>query len=171
MAVLLGGFQHRENYEHLITTASSSSAPSLQSRDDIFHSSIQSSTRGAVAVFLLSVPYHMVPTSLKGTHNTSHIQHHLADIISLALVDNNVAACVTMIAQEAARSTYRWKGVIHHDEKETILLIKSTVSNEADIIKIVREIHPYDVPELLRLPVQGGFEPYLGWVQSSVRRR
>lgn len=79
------------------------------------------------------------------------------------LVEERLAACVNIVA--GARSIYRWKEKICDDE-ESILLIKTASQPLADFEQRFRELHPYDCPELLRLPIESGLEEYLSWVSE-----
>lgn len=85
--------------------------------------------------------------------------------LARALVDERLAACVTRLP--GATSTYRWEGRVMEDT-EVVLLVKTT----ADRLPVLRErlpaLHPYDVPELVALPVVGGLPAYLEWVRQSV---
>ena len=84
--------------------------------------------------------------------------------IARALVDERLAACVSGIA--AVRSTYRWQEAVHTDTEE-LLLIKTTAAR-FDALKIrLLELHPYELPELVAVPVQRGHEAYLDWVRQG----
>lgn len=80
--------------------------------------------------------------------------------IAETLVSERLVACVNATP---VRSTYRWKGEICRD-REDLLIMKTRESLFARVRDRVREIHPYEVPEILALPVWGGFEGYLRWV-------
>lgn len=82
------------------------------------------------------------------------------------LVENGLAACVNVV--EGIRSIYRWQGTVH-DERETLMIIKTTVARYAALERWIQENHPYDVPEVVALPVAGGAEAYLAWVSGQVR--
>ena len=84
--------------------------------------------------------------------------------ISKALIKKGVAACVTMVT---AGSIFRWKGKTKQSA-EHILLIKTTRSKVGDLKEAIEELHPYDCPELIVLPVIDGLEPYLDWVREEV---
>lgn len=60
-------------------------------------------------------------------------------------------------------SRYWWKGKLE-EEVEALLLIKTVESHVQEVIDALQELHPYDVPELLSLPVEAGAEPYLRWL-------
>jgi len=86
--------------------------------------------------------------------------------ISDALVGERLAACVTVVA--GARSTYRWKGKIER-AREAVLLVKTRAALVRRVERRVRELHPYDVPEILALPVSSGEASYLRWLGESTR--
>jgi periplasmic divalent cation tolerance protein len=82
------------------------------------------------------------------------------------LVEEGLAACGNVLP--AIRSIYRWEGEIH-DDAEAMLVLKT----ERRLVPALKErlpaMHPYQVPELLVLPVEDGLAPYLDWVAASVR--
>jgi periplasmic divalent cation tolerance protein len=86
---------------------------------------------------------------------------HLARL----LVERRLAACVNVIADVA--STYRWQGRVEQD-RETLMIIKTTSSRLTDLTTAIRAESKYELPEIVALPVQGGFEPYFAWVRESV---
>src|SRR6266700_6040920 len=82
-----------------------------------------------------------------------------------ALVAERLIACGTLVP--GARSIYRWEGEVT-EEAEVVVLLKTDVSRWEALCRTVRERHPYQVPELLALRVDRGFEPYLSWLTSEV---
>lgn len=86
--------------------------------------------------------------------------------IAAALVKEGLAACVNRIG--AVRSTYVWDGRLH-DEEEILLIMKTTTARLAALEARLKDLHPYELPELVALPVTGGNERYLDWVRSGVR--
>ena len=88
-----------------------------------------------------------------------------ARAIAGALVRRRLAACVNILP--GARSVYRWKGEIQEDE-ERLLLIKSSRRLFPAVREAIRELHSYDVPELLALPVEDGDPAYLGWLAECL---
>jgi periplasmic divalent cation tolerance protein len=83
-----------------------------------------------------------------------------------AIVTERLAACVTVIGP--VQSIYRWQGAVEQaDERQLIL---KTVAPRVEALKArVAELHPYDVPELLVLPIAGGGAAYLRWVGESTQ--
>ncbi len=86
--------------------------------------------------------------------------------IAAALVEQHLAACVNRMP--GVKSWYRWQGQIEKDE-EVLLLIKTTRERLAELEAMVRRLHPYEVPELIALPLAAGSAAYLQWVRDSVR--
>jgi periplasmic divalent cation tolerance protein len=83
--------------------------------------------------------------------------------IARTLVSEQLCACVSLVPP--VRSIYRWQGEIC-DERETLAIIKTTRERFAALRDRLIELHPYEVPELIALPVEAGHEPYLDWVAS-----
>ncbi len=80
-----------------------------------------------------------------------------------ALVSEGLAACATLLP--GAESIYSWKGKVRRD-RELLLVIKAPARRAAALRRRVLELHPYDLPELLHLPVAGGHRAYLDWVEA-----
>ena len=86
--------------------------------------------------------------------------------IASTLVDEALAACVTRLA---AASTYRWDGQLEH-ANETLLLIKTHAATYGALQRRVFELHPYELPEIIAVPISDGLPAYLEWIAASVRR-
>jgi periplasmic divalent cation tolerance protein len=86
--------------------------------------------------------------------------------IGRALVDERLAACANII--RGIRSIYIWKEEIF-DEPECLLLIKTVADNFTPIEKRVRELHPYEVPEIVAVRISEGSKPYLDWIEKNTR--
>ncbi|MFC4526022.1 divalent-cation tolerance protein CutA [Dyella halodurans] len=82
-----------------------------------------------------------------------------------ALVGDGLAACVNRLP--GVSSTYRWQGKVV-TESEVLLLIKTTESRFAALKQRLLALHPYEVPELIAVPVAQGHAAYLDWVRASV---
>jgi len=80
------------------------------------------------------------------------------------LLDRRLIACGTMLPN--ARSIYRWENKIA-DEIEVTVLLKTRSGCLDALEQAFEELHPYKVPELLAIPVTGGLERYLGWINSE----
>ena len=77
------------------------------------------------------------------------------------VVRSRLAACASMIP--TVRSIYWWEGKMMNDQ-ESLLLIKTTSDKFSSLEETIRKIHSYKVPEILAIPVNNGFPPYLEWV-------
>ena len=89
----------------------------------------------------------------------------LAELLAKTLVEKKIAACVNLIS--GMRSIYRWEGEVQ-EEQEVLLMIKTqTGLIENQLIPLVQELHPYDVPEIIALPIVAGEKNYLDWILSE----
>lgn len=84
--------------------------------------------------------------------------------IGTSLVEMQIAACVNVLPQ--ATSIYRWKGKTETNS-EQLMLIKTTAANLRVVEKELTELHPYDVPEFIALPIEAGSSAYLSWISDS----
>lgn len=82
-----------------------------------------------------------------------------------ALVEGRLAACVNVLPR--AQSVYRWEGEVQL-ESEYLLLIKTTEERFSSLRDRITELHSYEIPEILAIPVWGGSDKYLAWIQASV---
>jgi periplasmic divalent cation tolerance protein len=89
-----------------------------------------------------------------------------AELIAGDLVRQKIAACVNILA--GVKSVYRWKGRVE-SSKELLLVIKTRKSKLAKLIKKVKSLHSYDVPEIIAVAIAGGSKDYLEWINDSVR--
>jgi periplasmic divalent cation tolerance protein len=87
-----------------------------------------------------------------------------AERIAETLVTERVAACVNIMAE--CVSIYRWQGKTEH-ASEVPLLIKTTRAAYPQLESALRSLHPYEVPEIIALPVSAGFPEYLNWVAQE----
>lgn len=83
--------------------------------------------------------------------------------IARELVEYRLAACVNLVP--GIESVYRWQGEIHHDE-EAMLVIKIRSADFARLQAAILERHPYELPEILAVPVSNALPKYLEWVQK-----
>jgi periplasmic divalent cation tolerance protein len=86
--------------------------------------------------------------------------------LARTLVEEQLAACGNVLP--AVRSIYRWEGKVH-DEPEALLFLKTRESLFEALRQRVVALHPYQVPEVLRLDVTAGHLPYLEWIGANVR--
>jgi periplasmic divalent cation tolerance protein len=89
-----------------------------------------------------------------------------AERLARALLDARLAACVNLVP--GVRSLYRWKGEIE-SEAEFMLIIKTSRDLFPALRAEIEKLHPYELPELLALPVLAGAENYLSWLQTNLR--
>lgn len=87
-----------------------------------------------------------------------------AQAIAEALVGERLAACVNRLP--GIRSTYRWQGEVITDSEE-LLLIKTTAGCFDALQSRLLQLHPYELPELVAVPVARGHEAYLDWVRAN----
>ncbi len=83
--------------------------------------------------------------------------------IARALVERGLAACVNIVP--GVRSIYRWKGELC-DDAESTLFIKTADVSDSTFKRVFVEMHPYECPELLVLPIDDGHAAYLDWVRE-----
>ena len=89
-----------------------------------------------------------------------------APAFAAALVEAQLAACVNVLP--AMDSIYRWEGRVQRDS-ERQLIVKTSRERVATLWQRVRELHPYDVPEFIVLPIVDGNDAYLRWIGDSTR--
>ncbi|MFY9401869.1 MAG: divalent-cation tolerance protein CutA [Candidatus Omnitrophota bacterium] len=86
--------------------------------------------------------------------------------IAKRLIEKRLAACVNIINN--VESLFRWQGRIE-SALEVALIIKTKRVKVPKIIKEVKDMHSYDTPEIISLPISSGFKPYLDWINESIR--
>ncbi len=84
-----------------------------------------------------------------------------AESIAQALIEEELAACVNIVP--AVKSVYRWKGEIE-SASESLLLIKISSNRYEKIEQRIIALHPYELPEVIGVPIIAGLEPYLAWL-------
>ena len=80
------------------------------------------------------------------------------------LVEERLVACGNVVP--GLRSIYRWEGEVQ-DDPEVLVVLKTVEGSVQAVIERSAELHPYDVPEILVLPLVAGHEPYLDWVRNE----
>ena|SRR2546423_6293849 len=89
-----------------------------------------------------------------------------AEKLADAIVAKNLAACVNILAP--CRSVYRWKGTVQHDEEHPVL-IKTTAERYPALEREMRAHHPYELPEIIAVPIERGLPAYLDWVAAETK--
>lgn len=84
--------------------------------------------------------------------------------LSQALLEARLCACAQTLGPVTSR--YRWQGRLHRS-REWLLLIKTRAALQGRVERQIRRLHPYDVPEILALPLLSGHAPYLAWLQRE----
>ena len=87
-----------------------------------------------------------------------------AQKLAQQLVTQQAAACVNILSP--CRSVYRWQGKVE-DASEIPVLVKTTESAYARAEQVIRELHPYELPEIIAVPVVAGLPAYLQWVNTE----
>uniref|UniRef100_V9LEH5 CutA-like protein n=1 Tax=Callorhinchus milii TaxID=7868 RepID=V9LEH5_CALMI len=103
-----------------------------------------------------------------GIHSAAFItcpNQQVATEIARALVQKKLAACVNIIPQ--ITSVYEWKGNIEEDN-EVLLMIKTRSTKVVDLAAYVRSVHPYEVAEVISVPIEQGNPPYMKWLSDTV---
>lgn len=90
---------------------------------------------------------------------------HSAEKIAHLLIADNLAACVNIVP--GITSIYKWKGQIE-SAQEHLLLIKSNVSNYPLLETAIKAHHPYELPEIIAIPIVNGLPEYLNWIDSCL---
>ncbi|MBD2069632.1 divalent-cation tolerance protein CutA [Leptolyngbya sp. FACHB-671] len=88
-----------------------------------------------------------------------------AEAIAQTLIQARLAACVSLMP---IQSVYTWQGKVHQEE-EWQLMIKTDLNQFADVEAKIREIHSYEVPEIIALPILAGSQPYLNWIAEQTQ--
>ncbi len=89
-----------------------------------------------------------------------------ADSISKLLLSDRLAACTSAIP--GVRSRYWWKGRLESAD-EVLLLAKTTAERFPAVEKAVKKAHPYELPEIIALPIARGSRDYLEWIRKETR--
>jgi periplasmic divalent cation tolerance protein len=89
-----------------------------------------------------------------------------AEALAKALVDRRVAACVNIMPP--CTSVYRWQAAVETAEEHP-LFAKTTRDRYELLERVIRELHPYELPEIIAVPLAGGLAAYLEWVEIETR--
>lgn len=90
-----------------------------------------------------------------------------ADRIASIVVKKRAAACAQVVGP--IQSTYWWKGKVERAE-EWLLMMKTRGDLFSSLEKEIKTLHPYEVPEIIALPIVAGSEPYLEWIQDETKK-
>ncbi len=88
----------------------------------------------------------------------------VAERLADRLIEGRLAACVNILAP--CRSVYRWKGAVQRDEEHP-MLIKTTRERYPALEQALRQGHPYELPEIIAVPIERGLPAYLEWVAAE----
>ncbi|MBX9568409.1 MAG: divalent-cation tolerance protein CutA [Candidatus Obscuribacterales bacterium] len=88
--------------------------------------------------------------------------------IARTLVEEKLVACVNIIP--TVTSIYFWDNAVQEDSEE-LMVLKTTADAWHKLQARIKSLHPYDLPEMIYFPIQGGYEPYLNWLRSSITGR
>jgi periplasmic divalent cation tolerance protein len=86
--------------------------------------------------------------------------------IARAAVERGLAACAQVT--EGVTSFYRWDGEVQED-REALIFLKTKAASVRGIEELLAEMHPYEVPELIAIPIEYGFSAYLKWIEENVK--
>ena len=89
--------------------------------------------------------------------------------IGHAIVEERLAACVNVV-QAPVESIYRWKGRVD-SATEFLMIIKTSRERFSALEQRIKELHSYEIPEIIALPIEKGSHDYLAWLTDSVRRQ
>ncbi len=91
--------------------------------------------------------------------------HESAEQIATSLLTKRLAACINIMS--GVRSHYLWQGKIAHDD-EVLLVIKTHQTRFSALEAEIKAVHPYELPEIIALPIITGSADYLAWIDDSV---
>lgn len=90
-----------------------------------------------------------------------------ARTIAHLLIEQGLAACVNMLP--AVQSVYQWQGKLEQ-ASEVVLLVKTTQARYTELEAAIKSVHPYQIPEIIAVPVVAGLPAYLGWIAAETKR-
>lgn len=94
--------------------------------------------------------------------------HEEANQLAEVLLKQRKAACINIVPGVSSR--FWWEGQLHSDQ-ESLLIVKAKASLLDEIVGLVKEVHSYDVPEVIALPIIGGNPDYLEWIGKELQER
>ena len=90
-----------------------------------------------------------------------------AEALARQLLEERLIACANLIPK--VKSMYWWKDKIETDA-ETLIVMKTPKRNIKNLIRRVKDLHPYEVPEAISIPVEDGYRPYLQWAEEETKQ-
>lgn len=105
-----------------------------------------------------NLPYQLVLTTCPMGPTAMSIAH--------VLVEERLAACVNVLPP--MQSVYRWRGGVESAE-EQLLIVKIRVADYATVQRRIQELHPYELPEVIAIPISNGLPAYLSWLEDPER--
>lgn len=90
---------------------------------------------------------------------------HTAERIATFLIESKLAACVNIVG--GIRSIYWWQDGVQQDD-ENLLIIKTHVDRYSAVEEAITQQHPYELPEVVQVPIHAGLERYLAWIGACV---
>jgi len=87
-----------------------------------------------------------------------------AEQLSVHLIEQGLAGCINRLP--GISSVYRWEGELKTGT-EVLLLIKTTAETWEKLEAEIKRLHPYELPEIIAVPITAGHEPYLDWIRSA----
>jgi len=91
----------------------------------------------------------------------------LARSMARTLVELRLAACVNIMP--AVESVYQWQGQVEQ-ASEVTLMVKTAQDRYAELEAVIKAVHPYDVPEIIAIPIKDGLPAYLQWIATETRK-
>lgn len=88
-----------------------------------------------------------------------------SEALARLFIEEKAAACVNIVA--TVRSLYRWQGAVEASE-ESMLIIKTRAASLPRLAALIDQHHPYDVPELIAMPICAGLPAYLNWIDDCI---
>ncbi len=88
-----------------------------------------------------------------------------AERLAKAILNQELAACVSMVP--GIRSLYRWQGKIESSQ-EQLLVIKTKCSHYRSLEQLIQQLHPYELPEIIAVPIDQGLPSYLQWIDENL---
>ena len=107
----------------------------------------------------ISSPYQIVMTTFPDMNRAQQLAEHL--------ITRKLAACVNILP--AMTSIYAWQGKLEQGQ-EYQLLIKTEQNCSNEVQKEIKQVHPYELPEIIVVPILAGYKPYLNWISESVHK-